>query len=222
MSLVRLKHDFGRLKNIKKAVVVAGFFIFIFTLLPWLEFTNTGIQYTNNGAVNISDSRGNEVIHISGLGASIKDEEGNKTLLRSLESMPKVFGILSILFAITYMAIFIREALTRNKQIFSVAHYQILLIAGVEAVFAFFIAYFVFSSFDKAYTVAEFKYGFYLSVIGHIFVLISSYLIYLEERASIKKVTKPINHLSDEEIAKLNLQPEISEDQMTIDDKTMN
>lgn len=130
-----------------------------------------------------------------------------------------IFGYISLFFALICLIIIIREALTNKDTIFGINNCLVCMLLGGEAIFALTIGIFVFSSLFDDFSDAKFRFGIFLSIFAHILIFGGGYFSFLEEKKVANK--KAFKTLSDEDLAKLNLQPEdpdVSNDQLSFGD----
>ena len=88
------------------------------------------------------------------------------------------------------------------------------MVISLEALFALAIGLFVFSSLFQDFSRAEFRLGIFLSIFAHVAVFFGAYFIFVGEQKN--DARREFRNLSDEDLAKLNLQPETPDGQMSL------
>ncbi len=130
-----------------------------------------------------------------------------------------IFGTVSVLFSLTCILILVREALTGKEKTFSFANSTIWMFLAGEAVFALTLGIFVFSTIFDETSEAAFRFGIFLSIFSHILIFGGAHFSFSEEKKIANK--KAFRSMSEEDLAKLNLQPEepdVSNDQLSFGD----
>lgn len=128
-----------------------------------------------------------------------------------------IFGTISVLFALISLFVLIREMLTRKLNTFSIKNSVIWMFLSGEAIFALVIAIFVFSSYFIKSSNVEFRFGIFFSIICHIVVFGAAHFALIEDSKISAK--KDFQKISDEDMARLNLEPEVAREQLTLGDQ---
>jgi len=125
-----------------------------------------------------------------------------------------IFGVLSSLFAVAGGGLLVREIATGKKSFLSIKNEVLQMGFFLEAIFTLLISFFIFASFFRDFSRAEFRFGIFLSLVAHITAFLGAYFSFAEiQKAETKS---QLQSLSDEDLQKLNLQPEVPEEQMSL------
>lgn len=147
----------------------------------------------------------------------VVDAYDKSTIMSGFYYKYRIFGIISALFAVISLFILIKEIVTKKTNTFSVNNPIIWMFFSGEAVFALVIAISVFSSVFRDFSSSGFRFGIFFSIISHIVVFISAHFAFLENRKESAK--KDFQKISNEDLARINLEPEVSKDQLTLGDQ---
>lgn len=127
-----------------------------------------------------------------------------------------IFGILSVVIALLIIFVLIREVFFDKRSCLNINNSFVWMILAGEAVYSLVIAVFVFSALFKEFSTSEFRFGIFLSIIAYSIIFVCAYLIYVDDKKVNTK--KEFQRLSEDDIAKLNLQPEVPKEQLTLGD----
>jgi len=97
-----------------------------------------------------------------------------------------IFGIISISFALASLFLLSREMISKRKDFLNFANNYLLMFFSLEAIFALFIAIFVFQSYFRDFS-SQFRFGIFLSFISHLAIFLAAYFSFLEEKKDIAR-----------------------------------
>ncbi|MCT4591778.1 MAG: hypothetical protein N4A36_00095 [Candidatus Gracilibacteria bacterium] len=126
-----------------------------------------------------------------------------------------IFGVVSFGFALVSLLVLIRELVTGREKMLGFYNYIIWMFLSGESVFALTLSVFVFSDLFNDFSDANFRFGIFLSIVCHVMIFAGAYFSMIKEKKVSAK--KSFQSLSDEDLARLNLQPE-DPDQLSFGD----
>ena len=127
-----------------------------------------------------------------------------------------IFGAVVLTFAFAGIAVLGRETFLGRRNVLGLRNYLVLLILTFQSMFTVVLAIFVFASFFSDFSQAQFRFGIFLTLLSQVVAFAGAYFHFLENQKLQTK--REFKNLSDEDLAKLNLQPEMPENQLSFGD----
>jgi predicted permease len=191
VNFERFKREFKTLSLAKKIIFLASIAAFVLAFLPWFE---TSEIRTSFSAIGDSDQALDPIVE-SGF------------------SKFQIFGTVSVIFALISFILVIRELFWRQDKFLTYHHSALWMILAGQSLFTIIIAFFVFPASFADNAITKFRYGIYFSFIAHLVIFIAGYLVSLEQGKTSKK-SESWKQMTEEEMRRLNLSPEIPKEQL--------